>query len=420
MKRRIKYTAFLASVILQITSCFLQPSQVCAQEQVASLPEAKLLSDHLTAARERFIENSGQYPRSIRFIAPHADGCLVFFDDRVEFRKTIRHTSDVDDRYDQEGTTPFMSRKVQRIANDAVSARHSVHTDTVLLFDTAHSLEGRGLRTERIHYFGSAAIGERVTNIPTWDTLMYSGDTGNISVSFDSGDVLFEHIDGLNDQLYRFVWRSASHSRISDDSTPKAQENSPAPPSNMVYSTLLGGSDTDGITTVIQISEDRVVLIGTTSSSDFPTSEKAYSDSLQGDPSSIYSRDVFITCLDIIRNEIVFSTFFGGWDLESLKAAEIDRDGNIVFAGNTWSDDLPVTPNAWQPRHRGNGDGYIAALDSTGSELIFCSYIGGSGIENLWDMHIDAAGNIVITGLTDSWNYPTTPGVVQSRYGGGE
>ena len=269
--------------------------------------------------------------------------------------------------------------------------------DTVLQFDDLTISEGHGRRAERVHYFSNHGLCRGVTTAPTWDTLLYLGSTRRLTFHFVSGHVVIEQYNfteiehnrceqrypfGISRMDLRILRSSGDHSGSSVD---------------ILYSTYLGGSRTDAVSIIRQVGEHRFILVGTTDSQDFPIVGNPFSSTLKGDPASMYSRDVHITCLDVQRNEILFSSYFGGWDLESLVAVEIDASGNIVFAGSTWSDDLPTTENAWQRQYAGHGDGYIAALNDTGSELVFCSYIGGAGVENLKAMKMDEHGDIVIS-----------------------
>ena len=420
MNRTIIYFGILVGIIGLLSLGLPQLSKGMAQAQMIQGTDTGQLMETYIRARGRFIENVGQYPQNICFVAPAADGWLLFFNDRVEYRISAMPLNKRIEDDNPERTVTFMSRKMSPAAADLTPVGHWMHTDTIMQFNYVVSLTGRGLRAERQNYFGRPGTPACVRDAPTWDTLLYSGEEKNISIFFENGHVICEEHEISAVHPSPSVWRPTSTIPVGYKPIPRIRRIGIELLQNMVYSTYLGGSDADAIAKVIPFGENRFILIGTTGSRDFPIVGDAYSPTLRGDSASIYSRDVYVICLDIKRNDILFSTYFGGWDLESLLAAAIDTAGNIVFAGSTWSDDLPVTANAWQPQYRGNGDGYIAALNSTGSELVFCSYIGGTGIENLKDMKIDEYGNIVITGLTDSWNYPTTPGVVQNSYGGGE
>lgn len=65
------------------------------------------------------------------------------------------------------------------------------------------------------------------------------------------------------------------------------------------------------------------------------------------------------------------------------------------------------TVNAYQPASGGNQDGFVARLNAAGSAIVYSTYLGGSGIEDPRAIAIDEAGNVVVTGGTASSDFPT-------------
>lgn len=70
--------------------------------------------------------------------------------------------------------------------------------------------------------------------------------------------------------------------------------------------------------------------------------------------------------------------------------------------------------NAIQPTLHGVANAFIARLDRSGSELIFSSYLGGSGYDQAADLALDAFGNVYVAGSTSSVDFPVTPGAYQT------
>jgi hypothetical protein len=379
----------------------------------------------------RFIENKGQYPENVLFIAPINDGRLIFMRDRIMLQQTEEYSSTIATDSLQANTHSLMSEL--RVGGQERLSKHDSRSATKILlnFDTLAwgSPTAQGLRTERANYFYTKSSRQDATiHIPTYDTLIYSNLQDGVDLHFFRSNTTLSY--KLTSRDSEDISQSALYIDLDKQMKTLCPESSiPDPVSvqpgiltsdRIVYSTLLGGGKSDGIYSILPARKNVYYLVGSTKSPDFPISVEAWDRIYKGDTNTIYSMMVFVSCLDIENNELIFSTYFGGSDLDGALAAALDSDGNIVFAGSTWSDDLPTTDNAFQKTYRGEGDGYVAAIDSTGAELVFCSYIGGTDVENLWDMKIDAEGNIVLTGITMSRNFPTTPGVVQPRYGGGE
>jgi hypothetical protein len=287
-----------------------------------------------------------------------------------------------------------------------------------------NSISPSGIREEKINVMHGSIATKSIVGIKTWDTLTYRNvlPEADLVFTYRKGALTYQWTK-LDSTDNSGKWKSAIDKLLASylvgtDRNVEERANASAIPCDVVYSTLIGGSNVDGVSRVINLSDSIVLLIGQTQSPNLPMVGNPWSSQHLGDTGSISGTDAYILCLNTKNNRLMYSTYFGGSDLDGVSAAAF-RDGKIYIASSTWSDDLPVSQNAWQKQYRGGGDGYVAVLDSTGSKLLFCSYLGGSGIENLHDMEIDDQGNIVLIGLSDSFNFPTTIHALQRTYGGG-
>jgi hypothetical protein len=183
----------------------------------------------------------------------------------------------------------------------------------------------------------------------------------------------------------------------------------------IVYSTYLGGSGDDlGEIHPAVDGSGHVFICGITDSVDFPTSPGVVQPTLPG------SFDGFVTEMSADGSGVVYSTFLGGTGLDDAQACQVDGQGNVYVGGFTASADFPVTPGAFQPTLKGGNDGYVAKLSPDGSTLIYSTFLGGSGDENLNSLQIDAAGNAFVAGDTFSVDFPTTPRAYQPSNAGGQ
>ena len=112
------------------------------------------------------------------------------------------------------------------------------------------------------------------------------------------------------------------------------------------------------------------------------------------------------------------STYLGGPGFEITWACAADKNGNVYIAGDAQSAEFPVTANAMQ-RNYGDGgqDGFVAKYDSIGN-LLWSSYLGGSGWDGVFGLAVDANGNVVVTGVTESLDFPITANAVQNTVTG--
>jgi len=88
----------------------------------------------------------------------------------------------------------------------------------------------------------------------------------------------------------------------------------------------------------------------------------------------------------------------------------LDASGKLYVAGTVCdSGSIPVTANAVQPTRGGGCDGFIVVL-GTNRQVVYATYLGGSGQERVDAVAVDAQGGIYVTGDTGSSNFPTTAG----------
>jgi hypothetical protein len=100
----------------------------------------------------------------------------------------------------------------------------------------------------------------------------------------------------------------------------------------------------------------------------------------------------------------------------------IDTAGDAFVTGETWSTNFP-TVSPFQPTLNGFSDISVSKLDPTGSSLVYSSYLGGSGVEGEVllgaSMAVNGAGEALLTGTTQSSDFPVTVGAFQPSFGGG-
>jgi len=168
------------------------------------------------------------------------------------------------------------------------------------------------------------------------------------------------------------------------------------------YSTYFGGAGFDGSGGIAVDCNNHVYFAGVTDSPNFPPSD---SNTPAGD------RDVFVTKLDLSKtgaDQLVYTTYVGGAKRESVLGIEVDCSGKAHVIGYTESDDLPTTPNAFQPDFHGGGvDGIVVQLDAAGA-IHYVSYLGGTDFEELVQVALGDNGFMYVVGFTYSPDFPTT------------
>jgi hypothetical protein len=153
-------------------------------------------------------------------------------------------------------------------------------------------------------------------------------------------------------------------------------------------------------------------LVGVTFSINFPTTAGAFQSVPGG------NADAVIAKLDPTGSTLLFATYLGGDQFDSADGIVLDSSGNVIVAGSTNSKNFPVSLG-FQSTLLGEGDAFISKLDSSGAQLLYSSYLGGSGSERASGIALEDSGRVLVTGTTSSSNFPTTPSAFQAAYGGG-
>jgi hypothetical protein len=90
-------------------------------------------------------------------------------------------------------------------------------------------------------------------------------------------------------------------------------------------------------------------------------------------------------------------------------AIVLDASGNPVIVGTTDSPDFPVTAGAYDTSFNGGvHDVFASKLHSSGTTLLWSTFLGGTASDEGHDLALDASGQPVLTGSTASSNFPTT------------
>jgi hypothetical protein len=234
-------------------------------------------------------------------------------------------------------------------------------------------------------------------------------DASRIRIRYDSEDSTARAAAGD-----LFVQASATFQDAGACSAPSFERRGPLV-IDPGYTVLYGGSLKEFLEDMTVGSDGRIYIVGRTLSQDLPVTDSAYQRDHRGD------YDLFVSVFSPDGDSLLASTLIGTTALEIDSRIALDAQGNIVITANTFAVDYPVTADAVQPRQGGGAcDGVISIFDPQCKRLLYSSYIGGSGYDQIFGLATDGDGNMYITGLTDARNFPVTAGAYQRTYGGGE
>ncbi|WP_205500128.1 DUF7948 domain-containing protein [Rufibacter psychrotolerans] len=203
----------------------------------------------------------------------------------------------------------------------------------------------------------------------------------------------------------------------------------------LLYATYIGGEETDTPHSLVVNAQDELLILGTTSSADYPTSEGAFSRQFKGgpfiaplgaggNPAYFNGSDLVITRLSANGAQLIASTFLGGSDNDGLLSRVLtptlvqnygdqyrgdiitDPDGNVYLASNTASSDFPAQNGFGSQANGGTHDAVVCKLSPDLSRIIWANYYGGAGAEAAYSIQIDQNRQVYLSGGTTSTALP--------------
>jgi len=227
----------------------------------------------------------------------------------------------------------------------------------------------------------------------------------------------------------------------------------------LLYSTYIGGTGSEIVTSLIVDGNNNLCFYGATGSSNFPTSNGAYDNTFNGGfaLSFIFNGTTFNAGTDIYVGKfnsggtsLLGCTFLGGSDNDGVNHVnhlsyipafniyeyvtdslqrnygdqyrgeiQLDVYNNIYIASSTRSSDFP-TVNAQDNTLGGKQDAIVAKFNSSLTQLMYCTYLGGSLNDCGNALIVNDLNEVYVTGGTCSADFPVTPGSNSSSYNGGQ
>jgi hypothetical protein len=189
--------------------------------------------------------------------------------------------------------------------------------------------------------------------------------------------------------------------------------------SQLVWSTFLGGSDTEFTSALVVDSGGTVAVCGNTASTNFPTTAGAYLPTKVGG-----TYDGFVAQLDPAltgSSQLLWSTHIGGSGLETALGLGVEPGGAVVTSGWTGSLDFPTTADASSPTFLGGGsDAWAVRFDpslSGSAQLLYATFAGGLGSDTFGMVLPVGPGKSLLAGSTTSSGL-ATPGAYDTTHNG--
>jgi hypothetical protein len=211
--------------------------------------------------------------------------------------------------------------------------------------------------------------------------------------------------------------------------------------SHLLYASYLGGSASESPHSLVVNSDDELLVLGTTGSTNFPTSLNAYDRTFNGGigESNVITyfegTDIFISKINRQGDALIASTLLGGTNNDGINPTKsslvvnygdqlrgdiiTDISGNIYVSTVTSSADFP-TLNSFGLSYKGGiSDALVIELNPDLSQIIWSGFLGGSGADASHTIKFDLDGNLVVGGGTSSIDFPIDGSGFQNTNSGG-
>ncbi len=336
-----------------------------------------------------FIENKNQWPDHIRFGADVRSGRVLFAADRIYFSfwENVRNP----DGKDGSGVIPHAPAYTEG-GEGTLRRNGHVYQVRFLNANPYTQVFGQNQRPTRYNYLFGNDPSKWASNAASFETLYYDDVYCDIDMRYysDKGRMKYEWIVApqVNPDVIRMEYEGLTRFYVDNEnlhletSVNEIWEMKP-----YAYQIVNGKR--------VEIS-CRYVLNGNIVTYAFP---EGYDE-----------------CLSLIIDPILIFSAYSGSFLDNWgNTATYDERGHVysggIVEGGAGATGYPVTTGAYQEDHAGGAwDVGILRYDSSGANLLYCTFIGGSGTETPQSLVVNDAGELLILGATSSTDFPVTNG----------
>jgi hypothetical protein len=225
-------------------------------------------------------------------------------------------------------------------------------------------------------------------------------------------------------------------------------------PAARAWATYIGGGQADFPHSLVTNAQGELLVLGSTGSSDFPTTAGAVQRAFAGGPaadpfgdaaqSRIYQvdgADIVVCRLSAAGSALQASTYLGGSDNDGLLPLNpytaapqlahnygdpfrgdilVDEANNVYIASSTSSRDFPLARGFQSTYRGGTSDGVVCKLNAGLTTLLWGSYLGGSASDAAYSLQVEpSTGDVYVAGGTLSPDLPGTTGALNAQALGG-
>jgi len=332
-----------------------------------------------------FIKNSGQLDRQVIFYEKGA-GHTTFFTEKGLVLSLTRGERKKDARAHRASDTNT------KHISEAVSL-------SFLGADNNAKIISDDKMAGKVNYFIGNDRKKWRTNIPTYGAVTYKDIYENIDIKFYGNNQRLEHDvivrPGGDPLSVKFACKGAKGLKVTEDGDLEV--------------ILESGTVLENKPVIYQKIDGRRVLVA----GGYTLLGKEGNSFLYGFKVASYDHTKDL----VIDPVLAYSTYLGGTSDDYGHAIAVDNSGSAYIFGQTGSNDFP-TAGPLQASRAGSWDAFITKMNSSGTALVYSTYLGGTGLEQAYGIAVDGAGAAYVTGYTWATDFPVV-NPLQPLPGGG-
>ncbi|MBK8148619.1 MAG: SBBP repeat-containing protein [Acidobacteria bacterium] len=362
-------------------------------------PAVEQVQKQLLNSAVEFEENRGQFDKAVRFVAKAAGSTIFLTADEVVYVLPMGGTDETTSIHEGRPNEADLTRK-----EPATNTRHTAYAVRMKLVgaNPASTYAGEDTAEHRTNYLRGSDESKWQTDVPNHTRVKYN-------------DVY----DGIG-----MVWHGKANGETQYDFVVEPFANV-----NQIVLEFDGANS-------LEIDADGNLLVHTAAGTVKQNKPFTYQEEngLQREISSgfiIQDKKVSFALGSYDRsktlivdpttslNVLSYSTFIGGSGVDNARQIALDGDNNAYVIARTNVAGYPTTSGTFDTTFTGSVDLAVPKLNASGSAFVYSTYVGGSGVDEGFDLAVDAAGNVYLAGYTDSTNYPVTANAFDTTFNGG-
>jgi type IX secretion system substrate protein/beta-propeller repeat-containing protein len=405
MVYRLLLTALLITLGLSI--------EMTAQEIDVNSQMGKSSSNYSTSNNEGlFIENKGQWPKEAKFLY-QGQGVNTWLSNKSivfdYYQMTEKNSNPVDQLMNS--INPISSQNIKNNDNNSPDNKeYSIkgHVVRLELENTRNDIVYEGLEKQAGYhnYFIGNDPSKHASNVGLYKLVKAKNVYKGIDARFyrDNGNVRYDFMVQKGADPNQIQFRLEGQDKLTVNAQGELEIHTSL--GQMKHAKIFAYQPKDGI--IPQANN-----VNTNNVNQIECKFKINANGTVGFEAKNYDKTK-----PLVIDPLVYATYLGGMTVDYGYGMDVDSFGNVYVAGFTYATDYPKTTGAYDESHNGSSDIFVTKFNSSGTDLIFSTYIGGSGNEVANALALDASNDIYITGYSQSNNYPMVNAYDQSHNGG--